>query len=62
MYFANNNGDAPIDLAAMVGDELQVVSGVTVTGNVMNNGTTWSVTYVPASNNFTNTGGGVACS
>ena len=47
VYYANNNGTAPADLAAMVGDELVLSGGVTVAGNLMT-GQGWTSTYVPA--------------
>ena len=62
VHYANNNGLPPADLAALVtAGELQKPNSVSVALNVMNNGTVWSVTYAPATNNFTKTGGGVAC-
>lgn len=53
VYYANNNGSAPADLAAMVGDELVLPTGVTVVGNVMSAGSNWTRTYVPATNTWT---------
>jgi len=76
VYYANTgaypatSGAAPIGFDALTGTtppDLVLQGGVTAAGNVMNNGTNWSVTMAGGGgsvpNTFTNTvGGGPACS
>ena len=77
-YYANQGaypkttGAAPIGFAALttatsgIAPVLSVPSGVTVAGNVMNSGTSWSITIAGGGanipNTFTKTSGGAACS